>query len=170
MSKSAESNFAGRLVRRLGAASVLIDAATGETIPAEELPERIAGTAAGFLSAGLQPGDRILISCSLNPGSTIAYLGAMYAGLVPIPLEDRTFSVSGESLYVRTRAKAVWTGEGIRCDWPKKLAARYFIGGFKAAAAGLLPPVSSSETDLAALMPTSGSTGVPRWCGLVTGI
>jgi acyl-CoA synthetase (AMP-forming)/AMP-acid ligase II len=146
----------------LGAASVLIDAATGLTVAAEELPGRIAGAAAGFLSGGLQPGDRIMISCSLNPGSTIAYLGAMYAGLVPIPLEDRTFSVSGESLCLRTRANAVWTGEGIRCEWPKKLAARHFVGDFKAVAVGSLPPASCAETDLAALMPTSGSTGVPR--------
>jgi len=162
VSKSVESNFAGRLVRRLGAASVLIDAATGLTVTAEELPERIVGAAAGFLAGGLQTGDHVLISCGLNPGSTIAYLGAMYAGLVPIPLEDRTFLASGELLCMRIRAKAVWTGGGIRCDWPEKLAARHFAGDFKAAAAGSLPPASCEETDIAALMPTSGSTGVPR--------
>ena len=162
MKASAESNFAGRLVRRLGANSHLIDAATGEKISAAEVAGLVVGAAAGFLSAGLRPGDAVLISCGLSPASTLAYLGAMYAGLVPIPLEDRALPASGESLCLKTRARAVWTGKAIRCEWAVKMGVIHFAGCFEGRPSGSLAPAPRTEADLAALMPTSGSTGVPR--------
>jgi hypothetical protein len=62
-----EGNFAGRIVQRLGEKSCLINAATGQTLSGRDLPNLIAGFAAGFLSAGLRPGDRVLIQCGLTP-------------------------------------------------------------------------------------------------------
>lgn len=162
MSRSSESNFAGLLVRRLGASSRLADAATGFEISAAELPRLIVGAAAGFQSAGLQPGERAIISCGLNPHSTVAYLGAMFAGLVPVPIEDRSFQSSGESLYLKTRAKAVWTGEESHCSWAEQTGAKYFKGLWPESPRDSLPPVPRNTDDLAALMPTSGSTGSSR--------
>ena len=89
-----DGNFAGRLVERLGEASCLIDAATGETISSRDLSRLIVGFAAGFLSAGLQPGDRLLLGCGISPASTLSYLGAMYAGIVPVPTEERLLAMS----------------------------------------------------------------------------
>ena len=63
-----EENFAGRLVRRLGGASSLIDAATGETLPGRDLSRLIASFAAGFQSAGLRPGDRFALGLQSQPG------------------------------------------------------------------------------------------------------
>jgi len=113
---SNDSNFAGRLLRRLGENSHLIDAATGQTLSGKEVPGLIVGFAAGFLSAGLQADDRVLISCGLSPASTLAYLGAMYAGLVPVPVDERALATSGDSLFARARAKAVWVAKRVRCD------------------------------------------------------
>lgn len=162
MSLSAESNFAGRLVRRLGAGSHLTDAATGVRISAAEVPGLIIGMAAGFVSAGLRPAEPVLISCSLRPHSALAYLGAMYAGLVPVPIEERTFQTSGESLCLKTRARAAWTDMESQCDWAKEIGATHFRGLWSARPIDSLAPASCAETDLAALMPTSGSTGAPR--------
>src|ERR1035441_2493872 len=89
-----EWNFAGRLVERLGPCSYLIDAATGRSICPKDLPRRIAACGASLLSAGLREGDRVLIGCSLSLPSTLIYLGAMYAGLVAVPVEDRALSAS----------------------------------------------------------------------------
>ena len=80
MHRSREWNFAGRLVERLGENSALIEAASGHTIRASEIAELIVGFGAGFLSSGLRPDDRVLISCGVNPSSVLGYLGAMYAG------------------------------------------------------------------------------------------
>ena len=82
------TNFAGRLVSRLGRLSCLIDAATGETIAPSDLARLISTFGASLLSAGLKPGDPIVIGCVLSPASSIAYLGAMYAGLVAVPVEE----------------------------------------------------------------------------------
>lgn len=162
MSVSSELNFAGRLVERLGPESHLTDSATGVSISATEVPGLIAGAAAGFLSIALKPGEPILISCGLNSYSTLAYLGAMYAGLVPVPIEERSFQNSGQSLYLKTGAKAVWMGEETQCTWAKEVGATCFKGLFPSCSPNLLGPTPRAGSDLAALMPTSGSTGAPR--------
>jgi len=162
VNESPESNFAGRLVRRLGPSSQLIDAASGEIISGAEIGRLIVGAAAGFLSGGLRPGNVVLIGCGLNPGSTLAYLGAMYAGLVPIPLEDRAFHTSGPSLCSKTGARAVWIGQASQCAWATQAGVLHFAGRFDTCANNMLAPAPRAETDLAALMPTSGSTGAPR--------
>jgi acyl-CoA synthetase (AMP-forming)/AMP-acid ligase II len=159
---SNDSNFAGRLLRRLGENSHLIDATTGQTLSGREVPGLVVGFAAGFLSAGLQAGDRVLISCGLSPASTLAYLGAMYAGLVPVLVDERALAILGESIHARARARAVWVGKGVRCDWARKNGVTQIEGNFDARHANSLRPAPCTEEDLAVLMPTSGSTGVPR--------
>lgn len=162
MPNCSEMNFAGRLVQRLGEASCLIDAAKGQTIAGCELPGLVVGFAAGFLSAGLRPGDRILLGCGLSPASTLAYLGAMYAGVVPIPVEERLLTSSGDSLLATSQAKAVWTAKGVSCDWVRGNRILVVDGNFPAQSPELLPANPCAEEDVAALMPTSGSTGLPR--------
>ncbi len=64
MTATSERNCAGRLVKRLGPCSYLIDAATGVTICPEDLPRLIAAYGASLRSAGLREGDRVLIGTS----------------------------------------------------------------------------------------------------------
>ncbi len=162
MTNSSESNFAARLVERLGTNSHLIDAATNQTIPGQDLPSLIVGFAAGFLSAGLHPGERVLIGCTVSPPSTLAYLGAMYAGIVPVLIEERLLGTTGNLLFEKAQAKMVWTNKGLGCDWTRKKSVPSIEGTFDARSPGSLSPAACQESDLAALMPTSGSTGVPR--------
>jgi acyl-CoA synthetase (AMP-forming)/AMP-acid ligase II len=148
------------MVQRLGNASCLIDAAHAEAISPRELPRRIMGFAHGFLASGLQPGDHILIACSLTPASTLAYLGAMYAGIVPVPIEERLLGASLETLTSRSQAKAVWSAKSIACSQPKGI--RGLDASVEVTTPTKLAPHACGENDLAALMPTSGSTGLPR--------
>src|SRR5580693_8441704 len=90
-----DRNCAGCLARRIGKHSFLIDGATGQTISPGELPGLIAGYARAFCAAGLKTGDRVLIGSTLSPFSGVAYLGAMYAGLVAVPVEERSLVASG---------------------------------------------------------------------------
>jgi acyl-CoA synthetase (AMP-forming)/AMP-acid ligase II len=162
MPSSHEWNFAGRLVDRLGENSALVDAASGQTISGAQVAGKIAGFAAGFLSAGLRPGDRILISCGLNPPSALAYLGAIYAGCVPVLVDERNIAASGESVFTKANAKAAWTSAGVRWDWARKNGFAQIEGNFDARSVDSREPFPCAENDLAVLMPTSGSTGVPR--------
>ncbi len=158
-----EHNFARRLVERLGPRSYLIDAATGVAICPDDLPRLIAAYGTSLRSAGLRQGDRVLIGCSLSPASTLVYLGAMYAGLVAVPVEDRAVSASAAMLLKATGAKAVWTEAGLRGGAIAKESILYLQGDLAKDAPKMMAPAACADSDLAALMATSGSTGVPRF-------
>ena len=159
-------NFAGRVVERLGPGSCLIDAATQRRINSEDLPGLIAAHGAALLSAGLRKGDRVLIACSLSPSTALVYLGAMYVGLVAVPVEDREVRESAATLLDVTGARAVWSETTLRAGSGKgpvvwlhgELASEHPLAIHAA-----IPPTVCVASDLAALMATSGSTGAPRF-------
>ena len=162
MTATKEQNFAGRLVERLGPGSSLIDAATGRTISPQDLPRLIAAYGASLISAGLREGDRVLIGCSLSPSSALVYLGAMYAGLVAVPVEDRAVTASAAMLLEVTGTRAVWTEAGLT-NTKIPGCTLQLHGDLAKDSARTMPPAAREDSDLAALMATSGSTGVPRF-------
>ena len=162
MTGNVEWNFAGRLVERTGPGSGLIDAATRQTICSEDLPRLIAAYGARLLSAGLRKGDRVLIGCSLTPATALVYLGAMYAGLVAVPLEDREVRDSTQTLLEVTGAKAVWTETSLRSGGGQG-SILWLQGELAKEFRATIPPADCVAADLAALMATSGSTGIPRF-------
>ncbi len=162
MNRSPESNFAARLFQRLGDKSDLIDAATGEAIAATMVPRRINSFAAGFRAAGIEPGERVLIGCNVSPVSTLAYLGALYAGLTVVPINERGLPSSGEAIFRRTQARAVWTEHRAGCPWAQRHGFLHLCGSFAEPGLGFERPAPCDKDELALLMPTSGSTGAPR--------
>jgi len=158
-----QQNFAARLVGRLGPRSYLIDAATGATIGPEALPRLIAAYGASLRSAGLRKGDRVLIGCSVSPASTLVYLGALYTGLVAVPVEDRALSCTLEILLNATGAKAVWTETGLKGKRVDRGSVACLHGDMAKETAEIRPPAACKDSDIAALMATSGSTGAPRF-------
>ena len=156
-------NFAGRLVKRLGSCSSLTDAATGATVGPEDLPRLIAAYGASLRLAGLSQGDRVLIGCSLTPASTLVYLGALYAGVVAVLVEDRAVSSGLEMLLKATSAKAVWTEAGLKAADKGRGDVLYLQGQLAQETTEIGPPAACVDSDLAALMATSGSTGAPRF-------
>lgn len=158
-----ERNFAGRLVKRLGPCSYLIDAATGVTICPEDLPRLIAAYGVSLRSAGLKEGDRVLIGCTLSPASALTYLGAIYAGLVAVPVEDRTVAAKAAMLVEATGAKAVWTETGCGAAGFDSESIVRLQGDLAKDFPATMEPLARADSDLAALMATSGSTGVPRF-------
>ena len=115
------------------------------------------------MAAGLQTGDRVLVGSALSPTSALAYLGAIYAGLVAVPVDERTLNTSAPSLAEASGAKAVWSDSALRSEITCELKIPSLQGDLGADVYDPLKPVPRSESDLAALMATSGSTGVPRF-------
>jgi acyl-CoA synthetase (AMP-forming)/AMP-acid ligase II len=161
--KGPENNFAGRLVERLGQSSCLIDAAAGDEVPPSELSRLVTGFGAFLPDSGLKEGDRILIGCSLSPASGIAYLGAMYAGLVPVPVEAGALGSRANLLVEATGARAVWTENSIPPGGIESGDVRVLTGLPDNSPVGPIAPASCHESDLALLMATSGSTRAPRF-------
>ncbi len=162
MEQSPEWNFAARLCKRLTVASDLIDAAGGESIRGGDLAERIARFAAGLRASGLAAGDAIVLACGQRPLSALAYLATIYAGLVAVPVNERALATSGESLYRKARARAVWSERAMALDWPGDAAPLALAGDLGVAAAGAADPAALDPDALAVLMPTSGSTALAR--------
>ncbi len=163
MAGSPGCNFAGQLTKRLGEHSYLIDAATGETILPSDLPMLISNFGASLLSAGLRAGDRILVGCILSPPSSIAYLGAMYAGLVPVPVEEGVLISSSSGLLKGTHARAVWTEKNSRIGGIADTRILVLHGYPEEQETAPMPPAPCQESDLAVLVATSGSMGLPRF-------
>jgi acyl-CoA synthetase (AMP-forming)/AMP-acid ligase II len=159
---SPSSNFAARLIEKLGANSTLVEASSKRTFSAAEIVGLIAGFAKRFVSAGLQPGDRILVNCGVNPESALAYLGAMYAGIVPVLLDERTHTASGDVVFEKAQAKAAWSSKPLPWERMQKNGFPQFEGLCEPCSPTSVPSFASGAEELAALMPTSGSTGVPR--------
>ena len=157
------SNFANWLIERLGPGSSLIDAATRSVIGADEVPRRIAAYGSAFSAVGLKAGDRVLVACALSPTSALAYLGAIYAGLVAVPVDERTVNTSAPGLVEASGAKAVWSDSPLRNEIARELNIPKLQGDPSDFANQFIGPAPRSTSDLAALMPTSGSTGVPRF-------
>ena len=111
----------------------------------------------------MKEGDRVLIGCSLSPSSALVYLGALYAGLVAVPVEDRALRASAAMLLEATGAKAVWTEAGLRGRDSPRIYHLHLKGDLAKDAARNDAARRSCASDLAALMATSGSTGVPRF-------
>jgi acyl-CoA synthetase (AMP-forming)/AMP-acid ligase II len=163
VTRTAKGNFAGRLVQGLGDRSCIIDAATGHAIEPKDLPRLIAACAVSLKSAGLKEGDRLLIGCTLSVPSALVYLGAMYAGLVAVPVEDRAVRDSGSMLLEATGARAVWTEAGVVDGAIENGSVVFLRGNLAENTLDVMPPARCLASDLAALMATSGSTGVPRF-------
>jgi acyl-CoA synthetase (AMP-forming)/AMP-acid ligase II len=164
-----EQNFAAWLVNRLGPQSKLIDAASGLAIEAQDVPGAIAGFATVFRDTGLQEGEIILTAGSLSPLSCLAYLGAMWAGLVVAPVEERSLATMGENLIKTTGAKGIWTEQKLSFDWLRQSPVTCLHGDLTAGKPSRAGAAARRNEDVAALMGTSGSTGVPRFVRVTHG-
>ena len=163
MDSSANCNFAGRLAERLGPHSYLVDAATGRTIEPTALRRLIPACGSALIASGLRQGDRVLIGCSLSPASALVYLGSIYAGLVAVPVEDRVLATSAASFVAATGARAVWSETGLAHGEVGDGSVIRLQGDLSTGSAELRPAAACTASDLAALMATSGSTGIPRF-------
>ena len=156
-------NFAGHLVSRLGPESRLVDTSSGEELGRGDLGVLIAQSSAAFTAAGLQPGDKVILICDLNPTTALAYLGAIHAGLVAVPINSKVHKEKLFTIVNVTEAKALWSLKSFAAT--SELAKDLVIIEGRLFEKTLEKPSAEemSDSDLAALMMTSGSTSEPRF-------
>lgn len=139
----------------------VISASQAERWTYGQLISAIRGTATGLLQAGLKPGDRLLLRLGNTSAFPVAYLGAIAAGIVPVPtsamLTGREISKIAEEI----NPAMVVAGENIDLpEHPAPILTEATLSDFYA-----LPPAGFAQGDpnrLAYIVYTSGSSGHPR--------
>ncbi|UWQ93987.1 acyl--CoA ligase [Rhodobacteraceae bacterium M385] len=121
------------------------------------LEDAVARAAGGLVAAGLTPGDRLMLRLGNSALFPIAYLGAIRAGIVPIPTSaaftQREITVLSQTL----PPDAVLAEEGIALpDTPCPVLSPEVLDGPP------LAPHDSAADDLAYIVFTSGSSGKPK--------
>jgi len=124
------------------------------------LEQAILGTATGLLQAGLVPGDIVLMRLGNTVEFPIAYLGAIAAGIVPVPTSSQLTEPETARMIADLSPAAILRAPDVACaPHPRQ------IGIEALNAMHALPPADYALGDperLAYAVYTSGTSGKPR--------
>ena len=139
---------------------------TEMTMTYDEVHERVRAAAARLQDLGVESGDRVAVTGKNSPEWAVAYLAALYAGGVVVPIDYQLHSKDIAGLMGRAGVKAVFvdTEKYDDFDAPSKGAkislapdrADYI---FDIPVDRLADRAARDEHDLAAILFTSGTTG-----------
>ncbi|MBZ4022495.1 benzoate--CoA ligase [Rhodobacter sp. TJ_12] len=125
------------------------------------LSAAVRGAGTGLLAAGLRPGDRVLLRLGNTPEFPVAFLGAIAAGLVPVPTSAQLTREEITKMAAQITPAAVLAGDGIALpDAPAKIIPEAALRDFET-----LPPCDyrmGAPDDLAYIVFTSGTSGTAR--------
>lgn len=142
----------------------------GETVCTfGELPATIGRYRAALAQLGVTRGDRVMIKAENSPGFALTYLAVLALGAIAVPVNP-AYTASELALLIEdaepvllVHGSATAVPEG---DLPRRMTLEPDgSGSLPALAAGLEPDLAvetMAETDLAAILFTSGTTGRPK--------
>lgn len=81
----------------------------------DRLEAAVRGVATGLLQAGLKPGDIVLMRLGNTVDFPVAYLGAITAGLVPVPTSSQLTIPEVTAILEDLRPAAILHGDGVTC-------------------------------------------------------
>lgn len=137
------------------------DGGPAEVWTHERLRRAVLGTAAGLLQSVAEPGDRVLMRLGNTPAFPVAYLGAIAAGLVPIPTAADLTEPEVAKIITITGPVLTLRGPGVACpgDAPGQIATDALEAMNTLAPAA--PQMGDPERP-AYILFTSGTSGQPR--------
>ena len=138
----------------------------GQVVAYGDLRAWADGCAARLAAEGLAPGDRAAILAENSPFFIAAYLGAMQACYCAVPLPIGDSEKTLERILTVVGAKQLLVSERL-LPMAQPLAEKLGLGLIaepqtRGAGPAPSPPPIDPRRSLAAIMPTSGSTGEPK--------
>ncbi len=127
-------------------------------VDAAEQVERLAG---GLYAAGVEPGDRVLVTARNEPRYLFVWFALMRLGAIQVPLNPSSSNDEFQGFVRQVRPRLIVTDDGLRS------VIDAVAGGVDVADVDLLPSVPAHDVpradvqpdDLAVFIPTSGTTG-----------
>jgi len=121
-------------------------------------------------SKGIQKGDRIAVTGKNSPEWTITYLAALFAGGVIVPIDYQLKNEETDSLLKASGARMLFVDEEKYDYYAQKpvqldevISLRKGIGTYVYDLDGPKVDIDqAAETDIAAILFTSGTTGIPK--------
>lgn len=149
--------------------------ASGERITYGQLGRRVAGVRGALTAAGLEPGDRVALLSGNHPAFVVGLLGALGVGAVVVPLNPQAPPAELARQMAAVSPTAAIVGPGTHL--PPDPGLRVVISDEAAGAASLAeaeaaepaPLLDRDADDIALLMFTSGTAGLPRAAVLTHG-
>jgi malonyl-CoA/methylmalonyl-CoA synthetase len=150
----------------------------GRWITASELEERTRAAAGRLRGAGLEPGDRFVLSAASSAQLVVAYLAALRAGLVVVPLNPAYTAAEVQRIVTDAAPAGAVVDSDERRAWIRSASATPIpIFGIElevrerpaVPASGEQQIDAASPDDLALLVYTSGTTGRPKGVPLTHG-
>jgi benzoate-CoA ligase len=137
-----------------------------------ELEDQVRRYAAGLLGLGLRPEERVLVLLHDSVHFPIAFLGALYAGVVPVPVNTLLTVADYAYMLQHCRARAVLVSQPLlgtarEALAQAKLDVPVVVSGEDSYAAllrsaPLAAPADTGADDFAFWLYSSGSTGRPK--------
>lgn len=142
------------------------------TLTYAEALKKIERTAAFLAGVGLRKGDKAAVTGKNSPEWAVAYLGILFAGATAVPIDYQLRNEEIENILRASDAKHLFVDEEKYDSLdPQRLGleGRYSLSPIKPGyvydlepAPGAVPGEAAKEGDLAAILFTSGTTGVPK--------
>ncbi|PCJ07595.1 MAG: benzoate--CoA ligase [Rhodobacteraceae bacterium] len=138
----------------------ILSKSTAQTWSYQALESAVRGTGTGLLQSGLKPGDILLMRLGNTVEFPIAYLGAIAAGLVPVPTSSQLTTTDTAKMIAELSPAAILRDPDVGCAaHPNQITTDSLI------AMRDLPPCDYNLGDperLAYVVYTSGTSGNPR--------